>query len=209
MKKPTKFRSSHRTLKMTETAILTALTIILTLFSLKIGPLEMTLAPIPVMVGAALLGPAVGTALGACFGVTSFLMCFGLSPFGALLLSENWFLAFLVCVPTRTLMGFLCGMIYRWLSPAAASMQKRTVAGTVAALSAPVLNTAFFLGTLLLFFYHGATLQGMMAGNGIAGVWGLLIFLAGINALVEAIVCTVCGAAVTIAMKEYVEKQFS
>ena len=43
------------------------------------------------------------------------LQCFGMSPFGAALLGINGFLTFLVCVPTRILMGWLTGLIYKGL----------------------------------------------------------------------------------------------
>ena len=48
--------------------------------------LEITLIVVPVTVGAVTLGPAAGAVLGAAFGITSFIQCFGMSPFGGVLL---------------------------------------------------------------------------------------------------------------------------
>ena len=72
-----------------------------------------------------------------------------MSQFGALLLGINPFLTFLVCVPTRILMGWLTGLIYHGLRktkiPSAASV-------TIASLCCPLLNTTFFMGTLVTLF---------------------------------------------------------
>ena len=78
---------------------------------IKTAGLEITLIVVPVAVGAVTLGPTAGAILGGVFGITSFIQCFGMSQFGALLLGINPFLTFLVCVPTRILMGWLTGLI--------------------------------------------------------------------------------------------------
>lgn len=82
---------------------------------IKTAGLEITLIVVPVAVGAVTLGPTAGAILGGVFGITSFIQCFGMSQFGALLLGINPFLTFLVCVPTRILMGWLTGLIYHGL----------------------------------------------------------------------------------------------
>lgn len=82
---------------------------------IKTAGLEITLIVVPVAVGAVTLGPAAGAILGGVFGITSFIQCFGMSQFGTLLLGINPFFTFLVCVPTRILMGWLTGVIYHGL----------------------------------------------------------------------------------------------
>ena len=71
--------------------------------------LEITLIVVPVTVGAVTLGPAAGAVLGAVCGITSFIQCFGMSPFGAVLLGINPAATFVVCVISRVLMGWLTG----------------------------------------------------------------------------------------------------
>lgn len=61
---------------------------------LNIGPLAITFNVIPVATRAITLGPAGGAAIGAVFGMTSFLQCIGIggsSAMGAMLFSINRF----------------------------------------------------------------------------------------------------------------------
>ena len=103
---------------LVEMALLVAIILIMAFTPIgyiRTAGLEITLIVVPVAVGAVTLGPAAGAILGGVFGVTSFIQCFGMSPFGAALLGINGFLTFLVCVPTRILMGWLTGLIYKGL----------------------------------------------------------------------------------------------
>ena len=125
--------------------------------------LEITLIVVPVAVGAVAMGPAAGAILGTVFGITSFIQCFGMSPFGAMLLGINPVWTFLVCVPTRALMGWLTGLLYQGflkVSP----LKKISV--ILANLCCPLLNTLFFMGTLTLFFYQSEYIQGIAKGMG-------------------------------------------
>ena len=65
---------------------------------------------IPVAIAAITLGPAGGAAIGAVFGMTSFLQCIGIggsSAMGAMLFSINPFLAFVQRFIPRMLDGLL------------------------------------------------------------------------------------------------------
>ena len=106
---------SSRTVKLVEMALLVAIILILAFTPLgyiKTLGLEITLIVVPVTIGAIILGPLGGAVLGAVFGITSFIQCFGMSPFGAVLLGINPFGTFVVCVVSRILMGWLTGLIY-------------------------------------------------------------------------------------------------
>lgn len=101
---------------MVQLAVLIAIMLILAftpLGYLRIGPLAISLMTIPVVIGAMLLGPTGGAVLGLVFGLTSFYQCFAGDPFGAALVAMNPFFTFLVCIPTRTLMGWLSGVIFK------------------------------------------------------------------------------------------------
>lgn len=106
-------KNKFSTKYLVEMALLVAI-ILLMAFTpigyIKTAGLEITLIVVPVAVGAVTLGPTAGAILGGVFGITSFIQCFGMSQFGALLLGINPFLTFLVCVPTRILMGWLTGL---------------------------------------------------------------------------------------------------
>ena len=104
------------TVYMVEMALLIAVILIMAFTPIgyiRTLGLEITLIVVPVAVGAVTLGPAAGAALGAVFGITSFIQCFGMSPFGAALLGINPIYTLIVCVLPRTLMGWLTGLLYQ------------------------------------------------------------------------------------------------
>lgn len=188
---------SSRTVKLVEMALLVAIILILAFTPLgyiKTLGLEITLIVVPVTIGAIILGPLGGAVLGAVFGITSFIQCFGMSAFGTLLLGVNPVFTFLVCVPTRILDGWLTGLIYAGLKktkmPSAGSV-------TLASLCCPLLNTTFFMGTLVTLF--AGTMREQF---GMTKVIPFIAAFVGVNGVVEAIVCFVIGTAVSMALKK-------
>lgn len=164
--------------------------------------LEITLIVVPVAVGAVTLGPTAGAILGGTFGITSFIQCFGMSHFGAMLLSINPVLTFLVCVPTRILMGWLTGVMYQGFLKCA-PLKKVSLA--LANLCCPLLNTLFFMGTLTVFFYQSEYVQGIAATLGAKNPLVFILLFVGINGLVEAAACFVAGSAISQALKKVVK----
>jgi|GEM_PF-7065047 len=79
---------------------------------LKFGIIEITLISIPVAFGGAILGKWGGLLLGAAFGISSFIQCFGFSAFGAALLSINPFWTFVVCLLPRMIAGFVSALTF-------------------------------------------------------------------------------------------------
>lgn len=190
-------KSKFSTKYLVELALLTAI-ILLMAFTpigyIKTAGLEITLIVVPVAVGAVILGPTGGAILGGVFGITSFIQCFGMSQFGSILLGINPFLTFLVCVPTRILEGWLTGLIFKGLCktklPKAASV-------TIANLCCPLLNTAFFMGSLVTLF--AGTMREMF---GMTKVIPFIVAFVGINGVIEAVVCFVLGAAISGALRK-------
>ena len=187
---------------LVEMALLVAIILIMAFTPIgyiRTAGLEITLIVVPVAVGAVTLGPAAGAILGGVFGVTSFIQCFGMSPFGAALLGINGFLTFLVCVPTRILMGWLTGLIYKGLRktklPSGASV-------TISNLCCPLLNTTFFMGMLVIGFYNTEYIQSFVSALGAKNALLFILAFVGVNGLVEAIVCFVVGTAISAALKK-------
>ena len=194
-------KKKFETKRMVEMALLIAI-ILLMAFTpigyIKTMGLEITLIVIPVAVGAVTLGPAAGAILGGVFGLTSFIQCFGMSAFGSMLLGINPFTTFLVCVPTRILTGWLTGLIYQGLRKVK-PVQKISV--VLANLFCPLLNTFFFMTTLVIFFYHTEYIQSIASSVGAANALLFVVTFVGVNGIVEAAVCFVAGSAVSEALK--------
>ena len=184
---------------MVELAVLLAILLMLEITGLgmfKTFGLELTILQIPVILGAIILGPSAGAILGGAFGLLSFWECFGKSQFGATLLGINPFLTFLVCVPTRILMGWLCGLIFRAMDRKLAGPKGDFASYVVASLSGALLNTLFFMTTLCLCFYHTEYIQGFASALGAGNVLLFIVLFVGVQGLVEAALCTVVGAGV-------------
>ena len=91
-------------------------------------------------------------------------------------------------------MGWLTGLIYQGLRktkiPSAASV-------TIASLCCPLLNTTFFMGTLVTLFAST-----MRESFGMGKVLPFIFAFVGVNGVVEAIVCFVVGTAISMALKK-------
>jgi uncharacterized membrane protein len=187
---------SHGKLKqMVRLAALTAIIILMAftpLGYLKVGVVSITFIMIPVVIGAIIIGPAGGAILGAVFGATSFAQCFGLDAFGTTLMGLSPMspvYVFIMCFVPRILMGWIVGIIFR-------AMQKvdktKVMSYVVASLSGAVLNTALFVGALLLFFRNTEFLS--QFGDSTIAILGVLVTF---NAAIEAGVCLVVGTAIS------------
>ena len=185
---------------MVQIAMLTAIVLILAFTPLgyiRTGGLEITLIVIPVAVGAVILGPVGGMVLGAVFGITSFIQCFGMSPFGAMLLSISPVKTFVTCVVTRMLMGFLTGLIYMGMKKVSRNKSLNTV---IANLCCPFMNTLFFMTCIVVFFYNTEYIQGFVSALGATNPLLFVLGFVGINGLVEALLCFVVVSAITRAL---------
>lgn len=161
--------------------------------------LELTILQVPVLVGAIVMGPAAGAVLGGVFGLTSFWQCISSkSAFGAVLLGINPIYTFIVCVVSRVLMGWLCGLIFKALYQID---KTKLVSFACASLSGAVLNTLFFMSSLILLF--GST-EFIMGIRGDLAILPFLVAFVGFQGLIEAIVCFVVGTAISKGIYKYV-----
>ena len=157
-------------------ALLTALVALLAYMGgfIKIGGLaSISLTLIPVVIGAALCGPAAGAWLGGVAGVMFFMTAdaafwMGLSIPGTI-----------ISVMVKGIAsGFLAGLAYRLLE-----RFNRYVAVLVAAIVCPVVNTGIFLLGCLLFFMDAVNAGA--AGEGISVAAYLIVFYVGLNFVFE------------------------
>ena len=199
-----KERINKNVLYMSELGILIAIVLLMAFTPvgyLRIGTMTITFLTIPVVVGAILLGPAAGALLGTVFGLTSFYQCFGMDPMGTALMQISLPRTFLFTVIPRLLMGLLAGLIFK------AFPKKNAVAYGVTAFSGPFLNTVLFMTTLIACFWNTDIIQAWAASiPGASNVFLFAVLSVGINFVVEAIVCTIVGAAVAKALDKYVNK---
>ena len=172
---------------LTQLAILVAVEIVMKLIglgSVPVGPLYMSFLTVPIAVGAIVLGPLASTILGGVFGFVSFMDA---------IKGASAIHTFILCVGMRLLMGFCVGMVSVGMKKAC----RNTAASCfVTSLSAPLLNTLFFMGYIVLAFYHTDYVQSLVLAKGASNPLMFVILLTGIQGLVEAIVCSVAGTAI-------------
>ena len=190
-------QNNFSTKQFVELALLVAVIVLLAFTPIgyiRTFGLEITLIVVPVTVGAVTLGPLSGAILGAVFGITSFIQCFGMSPFGAALLGINPFATFAVCVMPRVLMGWLTGLAYQRL-------KKSSPFQKIAVVIAQQTQPAAFPQALALFFYHTEFIQEIADSLGAKNVLGFAVAFVGINGVVEAAACFVVGSAISKALQ--------
>ena len=182
---------------MVEMALLIAIILIMAFTPIgyiKTFGLEITLIVVPVAVGAVVLGPTAGAILGGVFGLTSFIQCFGMSAFGAMLLSINPAGTFVVCFVTRLVMGWLTGLIAQGIE------KGKSIKRSICLYCKPLLSTVEYPvvydntdPVLLPDRIYPGTCKNMKVANPFAFV----IAFVGVNGLVEAAACFVVGSAIT------------
>lgn len=189
--------SRKTVLWLTQTAVLAAIIIVMAFTPLgylhTLG-LEITFMMIPVVVGSIIIGPAAGAVLGCVFGITSFLQCFGMSTFGGTILAINPFFTLIVCIPTRTLSGWIPGLIYRGLHKVTAN---KLIPSAAASLFGALLNTLFFMSTLMLLFGRTEYIRSLM---GEMSVIPFVLAFVGLQGLIEAIITFIVGGVLSAAL---------
>lgn len=179
-------------------AVLAALLIIMTVTPIgyiPIGPLAVTINMVPVAIGAVILGPSGGAALGLIFGITSFANAAGVlgapSAVGTALMGVNPFLTAIVCIIPRVLEGFIAGLICRGLGR---TRLPKMFDYAVTGFATAFLNTLFFMGTLIICFTP--TLRGNGWWQEGQNVFAFVAWFVGINAVWEFVLSTVITAIV-------------
>jgi len=124
-----------------------------------VGGFSISLVLIPIVLGAAVYGPAAGALLGATFGIIVFVNCVtGADPGGAMVFQANPVLCFVVVMGKGTLAGLLSGFVYKAIKGI-----NPYLAIVCASVICPVVNTGVFVACMLLFF---ADVLNAWAGGG-------------------------------------------
>lgn len=188
-------KTNAKTRTMVETALLVAVTIIMgmtPLGTIRTPFLSVSLVTVPVALAAMLIGPAGALVCGTVFGITSFINALtGASGLLSTLFNINPFGVFVTAIIARMLDGIFDGLIFKGLHKA---LKKNPAAYYITGLAAPVLNTVFFMGSLVLFFYNTDYIQDMASSLNATNPMNFIIALVGIQGVIEAVVgCAVAG----------------
>lgn len=151
--------------------------------AIRIGATSFSLVLIPVVLGACLIGPLAGGILGFVFSLIVFLYgLFGADFFTNVMLNTNFILTVFIIFAKGILAGVVPGLLYKALKGV-----NDKLAVTIAALSAPIVNTAVFV--LILFAFKETFMQAFLDNKIIADAtsWGYFVFIgcAGVNFVVE------------------------
>jgi len=188
---------------LTQLALLVAIEMVMKtigLGSVPVGPLYMSFLTVPIAVGAIVLGPLAGMVLGGVFGFVSFLDAVkGASVMTSNLLAVSPVHTFVLCFGTRVLMGACVGLVYRVMAKLCRSS---VVNCFVTSLCAPLLNTLFFMGYIVLAFYQTEYIQSLVSSKGAANPLMFVVLLVGVQGVVEAVVCSITGTAIAGGVKK-------
>lgn len=185
---------SNKILKMVQMALLCALIIVLQQIVIPLpGGLTLSLVLIPIVVGAVLLGPSAGAALGAVFGaVVTFLVITGRAgELSTMMWIANPVMTVIVCMLKGTAAGLVSGLIAKALT------QKKYLGIVLAAAAAPIVNTGIFL--LGMFTVFRGVMQEFADKIGMGGttmIYFAVIVLVGVNFLVEFAANLICSPAI-------------
>ncbi|MBD5391138.1 ECF transporter S component [bacterium] len=159
--------------RMVGIASLAAITAVLQVIAnyITFGPVSITLALIPLVIGSILYGPWAGAGLGALMGAIILT-----APSTGSFLAINPFLTVVICLLKTSVAGIVSGFIFKGLYK-----RNVTVGVVLASIAAPIVNTGLFACGCLAFFWK--TLQEWASGSNTLGF--LFLTLIGTNFLIE------------------------
>ena len=185
---------------LAQLGLLAAIEIVMKLIglgSVPVGPLYMSFLTVPIAVGAMTMGPAAGAILGAVFGLVSFKDALSGLGMTGVFFQISPLNTFVLCVVMRVLMGFCVFKALRLID------RRGGWSYFIGALSAPLLNTLFFMGYIVLVFYNTEFIQSKVADLGAVNPLMFVVLLVGVQGLIEAIVCCAAGGVITRAVSSF------
>ena len=103
----------------------------------------------------------------------------------------------------RVLVGLCAGLIFAALRKAMPKNEK--LCCFLGGLAAPVLNTVFFMGFLVLIFYNCEYVQNLANTLGAANAFMFIVLLVGVQAIFEWAICCVVAGAVSLPVRKYLK----
>lgn len=189
-------------------ALLVAVQVAMRLLGLgkvPVGPLNMSFLTLPIAVGAVCMGPIAGLVLGGVFGAFSLYDAVsGVGGMTSVFFTISPVHTVILCVGMRMLMGLCCGYLFKLCRKLDA---KGIWSYFVGAVSAPLLNTLFFMGYIVLAFYSTEYVQGIAAGKGATNPIMFIILVVGVQGLVEAGVCGALGGIISKAVDSFLKRK--
>lgn len=195
--------TNDKTMFLVRNALLSAIIVFMAITPLgylNIGPFAVTFLTVPVIIGAVTLGTGSGAFLGLVFGLTSFFNAFK-SPMGTMLLSISPVYTAILCIVPRVLEGYLCALVFKLLN---SKKDNKIWKITLSSLSCPVLNTILYMSFLVILFGNTQYIQNMRQGQSIIM---FIVTFVGVQAVVEAVVCTIIGSAVSTSILKYFKSE--
>lgn len=188
--------------RLARMALLVAIIILLTFTPLGYITLPFiaaTTIQMPVIIGAMMMGPMAGLALGIAFGLSALckvLMMPGADPVATAILSYNFFLYAVIAIVPRGLMGWLSGLLFAGLNKTLPN--QRLISYGITGFVGSMLNTIFYLGSLWLM---ASGIVAEVYSMDISGVGAMVMTVAATAGIPEAIVSCVIVAAVCRALQ--------
>lgn len=172
-------------------ALFAAIVVVLQIIGnyIRIGNFSISLVLVPIIVGAALYGPAGGAFLGGVFGIVVIIDCITV---GNVLWIANPVATAIVCMLKGIAAGFVSGVLYKSLSK-----KNHYLGAYVSAIACPLVNTGIFCAALLLIFKD--TLSELAGGTNI--FYYTFVVMIGVNFLIELAVNIVFAPAVVSVLK--------
>jgi uncharacterized membrane protein len=205
-------KNGNAVLLLVQLAILVGIEVIIaftSLGSIQIGPIPATLAHIPVILAAVVLGVGAGTFMGFVFGLLSCIWwtiyqyptAFIFTPFA----ETGNFYSLIVCFVPRILLGLVCAILVRAFMK---FDKKGYIAIPLAALLSTLMHTVFVMTGVYIFF--GAdSLSALFNDELSKGVTNFILVTVGTNGMLEAVIAIVFALAFAKALpalKKYMKK---
>ncbi|MDU7337311.1 MAG: ECF transporter S component [Clostridium sp.] len=178
--------------------------------SIPIGPMVATLAGVPVIITAIMLGTKAGALMGFFTGLFSFLVmtftppspvAFVFTPFYSIGEAKGNLWSLVICFVPRILIGVVAGIVFQSLSKALKGKKSaKVIPYAISGIFGSMTATILVLGGIYVFFgqAYAATLG--MSYELLLGALGITIAT---NGLLEAAICAIAATAICYPLRRY------
>ena len=206
-------KTNKRILFLAQFSMLLAIQIVVCftpLGSIPIGPLVATLAGVPVIITAIMLGTKAGALMGFFTGLFRFLVAtfaptspvaFVFTPFYSIGDAKGNFWSLVISFVPRILIGVVAGVVFQALKKALKGRKSaKAISYAVSGILGSLTNTVLVLSGIYVFFgqAYAATL-----GMSYELLLGALSVTVATNGILEAVVCAVAASAVCYPLRRY------